>query len=498
MGADKTKIRMTIESMNLPTSDQNDCFHFLEIKDYLAGSPGKLVCGNSGGGVFTKKLLGPSNMMIIRFDSETYSTVAPGTGFTFTVEAAPSACSSNPCKYPAMCTDGTTIDDYTCDCTDGYSGVNCDTIAASATVVESFEKDFSTLMELVKETQFTWSTTANPFFGQGQITPVDGSLVAELWNYFDAFGAPLAIGATAKMQTSVVFESADRCLRFNYVISDRNVGSSAVTSLNVYVMGDSGTTAPPYVFDTNTGNSWVQAEIDLPSMENMKIIFEGVNGEQELAVDNIRISPQKCDVGNPCTGIDCNNGQCVEDNESFQCQCDAGWSGDFCDIAVVAYTCDFEMVDESNCAFIESSNDDFDFTRNSGLTPTSLTGPVGAKTGTFYKYTEISGQLTGDVASLETSVSFNAGTYCLRFWASMYGKDIGSLSILTKDGTSPETLRRVFNGQQSSNWFLITEQLTLTSSDMIIIRTVRGGKNRNQERGDIALDNIVLTEGSCA
>lgn len=132
---------------------------------------------------------------------------------------------------------------------------------------------------------------------------------------------------------------ADRCLRFNYVISDRNVGSSAVTRLNVYVMGDSGTTAPPYVFDTNTGNSWIQAEIDLPSMENMKvilypstpphpknkknqylifitksfirrlisvndffhtvlflmqIIFEGVNGEQELAVDNIRISPQLC------------------------------------------------------------------------------------------------------------------------------------------------------------------------------------------------------------
>lgn len=66
---------------------------------------------------------------------------------------------------------------------------------------------------------------------------------------------------------------ADRCLRFNYVISDRNVGSSAVTSLNVYVVGDSGTTAPPYVFDTNTGNSWVKAEIDLPSMENMKVIL---------------------------------------------------------------------------------------------------------------------------------------------------------------------------------------------------------------------------------
>lgn len=34
-------------------------------------------------------------------------------------------------------------------------------------------------------------------------------------------------------------------------------------------------------------------------------------------------------------------------------------------LAVVTYTCDYETVDESNCAFIESSNDDFDFTRNS-------------------------------------------------------------------------------------------------------------------------------------
>lgn len=29
------------------------------------------------------------------------------------------------------------------------------------------------------------------------------------------------------------------------------------------------------------------------------------------------------------------------------------------------YICDFEMVDELNCVFIESLNDDFDFIRNS-------------------------------------------------------------------------------------------------------------------------------------
>lgn len=32
---------MTIYSMNLPTSSQDNCFHFLEVEDYLSGTPGK-------------------------------------------------------------------------------------------------------------------------------------------------------------------------------------------------------------------------------------------------------------------------------------------------------------------------------------------------------------------------------------------------------------------------------------------------------------------------
>lgn len=39
------------------------------------------------------------------------------------------ACSSLPCKYPATCVDGATADEYTCVCTEGYSGTNCDTVS---------------------------------------------------------------------------------------------------------------------------------------------------------------------------------------------------------------------------------------------------------------------------------------------------------------------------------------------------------------------------------
>lgn len=39
------------------------------------------------------------------------------------------ACSSLPCKYPATCVDGATTVEYTCVCTEGYSGTNCDTVS---------------------------------------------------------------------------------------------------------------------------------------------------------------------------------------------------------------------------------------------------------------------------------------------------------------------------------------------------------------------------------
>lgn len=107
-------------------------------------------------------------MMLVRFDSQ-YSVIEPGRGFLLTVTAAPSgktllnaieyiwiawkcffrkidcfqdfnnlkfysfslheACISSPCKYPATCKDGLHSDEYTCSCTEGYSGTICDTVA---------------------------------------------------------------------------------------------------------------------------------------------------------------------------------------------------------------------------------------------------------------------------------------------------------------------------------------------------------------------------------
>ncbi|XP_061167265.1 uncharacterized protein LOC133176117 [Saccostrea echinata] len=572
-GAEKNQIRLSVDSMDLPTNPQDACYHFLEVRDYLSGAPGKLICGNSGGGVFTKKRLGPTNMMVVRFDSDTYNTIAPGNGFTLTVEAVPSACSSNPCKYPATCVDGATTDDYTCECTRGYSGTNCDTVSASAEVTDSFEDDFTTLMRLVTTgVDFQWSTGLYFDMNGNQIQASNGHLMAQMISYF--FSTPFYYASIAKMETSVIFESADRCLRFDYAISNRNLGSTWKTRLTVNIMSDSTTT--PHVFNTNTGNVWTTAEIDLPAVSNLKVEFEGYFGDQELAVDNIRISPLSCNAPGPCDGVDCQNGgscqvtssstfecqcqtgfsgqfcqndvcsgntcvngacnpvsasdytcqcdegwygencdidpcstndcvngECVALSETeTECQCNTGWSGTNCDIhkslKLTSYTCDFEEDPEASCFLKESANDDFDFTRKSGGTLTRRTGPSGAASGNYYKYTEASSPRSrGDEASLESDVSFPAGTYCLSLSISMYGTHIGSLEILTKEGNSADVSHQIYSGNQGKNWFTYSKELSLTSLSKIIIRTTIGGKRKNSNKGDIAVDNIVLESGSC-
>lgn len=41
-GPAKTKIQVYINSLGLPTSIENNCYHYIEIRDYLSGAKGKL------------------------------------------------------------------------------------------------------------------------------------------------------------------------------------------------------------------------------------------------------------------------------------------------------------------------------------------------------------------------------------------------------------------------------------------------------------------------
>ena len=65
------------------------------------------------------------------------------------------------------------------------------------------------------------------------------------------------------------------------------------------------------------------------------------------------------------------------------------------------YGCDFELPDI--CGMLQPTNDQFDWSRNEGGTPTSLTGPTGAYSQRFYMF-------------IETSDPRSEGDYALWVW----------------------------------------------------------------------------------
>jgi len=93
--------------------------------------------------------------------------------------------------------------------------------------------------------------------------------------------------------------------------------------------------------------------------------------------------------------------------------------------------CDFES---SSCFWYDATGDEFDWTRHSGGTPSTGTGPSGAANGNYYMYIETSSpRRPGDTAKLKSPPLILPGKMNLDFEYHMWGGSIGSLAV-TVDG----------------------------------------------------------------
>lgn len=57
---------------------------------------------------------------------------------------------------------------------------------------------------------------------------------------------------------------------------------------------------------------------------------------------------------------------------------------------------------------------------------------------------------------------FIVGTYCLSLSIHMEGKESGSLSILTQEGTEDAVLQTQYSGEQTVGWFRASTEIDLT------------------------------------
>ncbi|MDC8005724.1 choice-of-anchor J domain-containing protein, partial [Aureisphaera galaxeae] len=160
-----------------------------------------------------------------------------------------------------------------------------------------------------------------------------------------------------------------------------------------------------------------------------------------------------------------------------------------------------ESFESSIGDWTQSAQDDLNWTRDSGGTPSNNTGPSSGSDGSFYMYVEASGNGTGypnkrailnspciDLSS-ETEASFN-------FDYHMFGAtDMGSIDLeASTDNGSTWTSLWSLTGNQGNQWNSQSISLNAYVGGTVQLRfnRVTGGT----WQADIAIDNITLQSGA--
>ncbi len=146
----------------------------------------------------------------------------------------------------------------------------------------------------------------------------------------------------------------------------------------------------------------------------------------------------------------------------------------------------------------QSTSDDRDWTRRSGGTPSSYTGPSAATDGTYYMYTEASGN-SNKTAILESPefVFTGATSALMSFDYHMYGESMGELQVEMKvnDGAW-ETILTV-SGDQGNVWHTSTYDLGSIIECGQSTTTVEfnfKGTTGSSYKSDITIDDFKIVE----
>ncbi|XP_038071818.1 MAM and LDL-receptor class A domain-containing protein 1-like [Patiria miniata] len=253
------------------------------------------------------------------------------------------------------------------------------------------------------------------------------------------------------------------CVRFWYHMYGADMGS-----LTVYTGDGQGGLGPArWSANSNSGNKWLDASIDIASGLEFRVSFVGERGsgyKGDIAIDDIGVDAGKCDPTVP----------------------------------LPALNCDFDS--NNLCQLKNSAYDDFDWTLNNGNTPSADTGPDSDHTtrnsSGFYIYTDASApRVASDKARLDSPKAIAPATgACVRFWYHMYGADMGSLTVYTGDGQGGLGPARWSASSNSGNQWVETA-IDVDPGLEFQVSFVAG--RGSDVRSDIAIDDISVEEGEC-
>jgi hypothetical protein len=154
-----------------------------------------------------------------------------------------------------------------------------------------------------------------------------------------------------------------------------------------------------------------------------------------------------------------------------------------------------ESFESGTGAWSQGSGDNLNWTRRSGSTPSSTTGPSSASAGSNYMYVEASSPNYPSKVTYFESPCFDlssATSATFTFKYHMYGANMGSLKLeaSTNNGSSWTSVFTK-SGDQGNSWKSGSVNLASYTGDAVKLRFV--GTTGSGWRSDIAVDDVKLT-----
>ena len=218
------------------------------------------------------------------------------------------------------------------------------------------------------------------------------------------------------------------------------------------------------------------------------------------AVNDCQAGVEPCESGeycneetDTCESVECvEDEDCDDDNACTTDTCVDGVCYNECDVTVSSYPYT-EGFESGFGDWVNMTGDDMDWTRKSGSTSSSSTGPSAAHGGSYYVYTESSSPNYPSKTALLEGPCFdlaNTSEVELTFWYHMYGTSMGTLNVEVSEDCTSWTNVWSLSGNQGNSWYEATVDLTAYVGKTITIRF--HGVTGTSYRSDMAVDDITV------
>ncbi len=242
-------------------------------------------------------------------------------------------------------------------------------------------------------------------------------------------------------------------------------------TLNIEVTNDGGESwTSVWTLSGNQGNSWFDSSVslaDYAAEPELKIRITGTTGTSytgDISIDNMEI-------------VEASDEACDNTISDFP------------------YSEGFES---SSFAWNQSTEDNINWTRRTGGTPSSNTGPSSASEASYYMYIEASSPNYPSKNAFLDSDCFDLSSLSeasISFDYHMYGSTMGTLLVQAKIGNGSWTNLWTINGDQGNSWkFAEINLADYVGNDEVVLSF--NGTTGTSYRSDIAIDNIQITAGS--